>query len=73
MRELPKGSGGNIKITKIPNQPKLKLSDPDTASDEILPEYRLDYSKAQYNRFAQRAAGTKNITLDADVMKGNTK
>jgi len=47
---------------------ELKLSDPDTVSDELLPEYRLDYSKARPNRFAARMASPQNtIALDPDV------
>lgn len=45
----------------------LKISDPDTVSDELLPEYRFDYSKAKPNCFAQREARTKTVKLDADV------
>ena len=45
----------------------LKIIDPDTVSDELLPEYRFDYSKARPNRFAPRQAASKTINLDADV------
>lgn len=46
----------------------LSLSDPDTVSDELLPEYRFDYSRARPNRFAPRAAPAKiAIDLDPDV------
>ncbi len=45
----------------------LKLSDPDTVSDELLPEYRFDYSKARPNRFARPEAAPNTIKLDADV------
>jgi len=46
----------------------LKLSDPDTVSDELLPEYRFDYRKARPNRFASRVASPQNmIALDPDV------
>lgn len=45
----------------------LKLSDPDTVSDELLPEYRFDYSKARPNRFARTEAAPNTIKLDADV------
>jgi hypothetical protein len=46
----------------------LKLSDPDTVSDELLPEYRFDYSKARPNRFAPRAAFPQTtVALDPDV------
>lgn len=47
---------------------ELKLSDPDTVSDELLPEYRFDYSKARPNRFASRMASSQQtIVLDPDV------
>jgi hypothetical protein len=46
---------------------ELKLSDPDTVSDELLPEYRFDYSKARPNRFAARLAETRTIQLEPDV------
>ena len=47
---------------------KLKLSDPDTVSDELLPEYRFDYSKARPNRFAPRRASPQTtVALDPDV------
>lgn len=52
------------------NEPKseLKLSDPDTVSEELLPEYRFDYSKARPNRFASRAALPQTtVALDPDV------
>lgn len=46
----------------------LKLSDPDTVSEELLPEYRFDYSKARPNRFASRVASpAQTIALDPDV------
>lgn len=45
-------------------KPKLKLSDPDTVSDELLPEYRFDYSKARPNRFAPPQT---TVALDPDV------
>lgn len=46
----------------------LKLSDPDTVSEELLPEYRFDYSKARPNRFASRAVSPQTIVaLDPDV------
>lgn len=50
-------------MTKINS--KLKLSDPDSVSDEILPEYRLDYSKARFNRFADLVdkAAAMNVRL----------
>ncbi len=47
---------------------KLKLSDPDTVSDELLPEYRFDYSKARPNRFASRSSSPQiTVELDPDV------
>jgi hypothetical protein len=53
----------------------LKISDPDTISGEILPEYRFDYRKAKPNRFAPREDAIddaiedaiKTVKLDADV------
>jgi len=36
---------------------------------ELLPEYRLDFSKARPNRFAKRNIGQKIILLDPDVAK----
>lgn len=48
-------------------KPKLALSDPDTVSDELLPEYRFDYSKARPNRFAARLSQTRMVELEADV------
>jgi len=35
--------------------------------DELLPEYRFDYSKARPNRSARREAVPKTVTLAADV------
>ena len=35
-------------------RPEPALFDPNTVSDELLPEYRFDYSKARPNRFAAR-------------------
>ena len=48
-------------------KPEIALSDPDTVSDEFLPEYRFDYSKARPNRFAARLAQTHMVALEADV------
>ncbi len=37
-------------------------------SDELLPEYNFDYSKAKPNRFADRFAGERRVVvLDPDV------
>ena len=37
-------------------------------SDEMLKEYRFDYSKARPNRFAMRAKqGYRTILLDPDI------
>jgi len=52
---------------KTVNKSTLKISDPDTISDELLPEYRFDYGKAKPNRFAPREAALKMVKLDADV------
>ncbi len=36
--------------------------------DDLLPEYRFDYSKARPNRFASRTKqGSRAVVLDADV------
>ncbi len=35
-------------------------------TEDLLPEYNFDYSKAKPNRFAQK---TINVTLDEDVAK----
>ncbi len=46
----------------------LSLSDPDTVSGELLPEYRFDYSRAKPNRFAPCVAPAKStVDLDPDV------
>ena len=54
-----------MKINEL--TPELALSDPDTVSDELLPEYRFDYSKARPNRFAARLNQTRTVELEADV------
>ena len=50
----------------------MKKNDPAQADqdtpDELLPEYRFDYTTARPNRFASQLAGTQvMITLDPDV------
>ena len=35
-------------------KPEIALTGPDTVSNELLPEYHFDYSKARSNRFAAR-------------------
>jgi len=46
----------------------VALSDPDTVPDELLREYRFDYSKARPNRFASRTEPPHMIVaLDTDV------
>ncbi|MFI3155116.1 MAG: hypothetical protein QX199_03060 [Methylococcaceae bacterium] len=37
-----------------------------TNTEDLLPEYDFDYSKAKPNRFAKK---TINVTLDEDVAK----
>jgi hypothetical protein len=45
-----------------------KTIEDDDMSDELLPEYEFDYSKARPNRFAERVAeGSVAIVLDPDV------
>jgi len=36
-------------------------------ADDMLPEYRFDYSKARPNRFAARLNQTRTVELEADV------
>ena len=36
-------------------------------ADDMLPEYRFDYSKARPNRFADRLNQTRTVELEADV------
>ena len=36
-------------------------------ADDISPEYDIDYSKAQRNRFVQRDNASEIVRLDADV------
>ncbi len=56
---------------------KLKISDPDTVSDQMLPEYRLDYTKARPNRFAELAAkaaeNKRKKEVVADAMSGEMR
>jgi len=52
---------------KTTHHSELKISDPDPFSDELISEYRFDYSKAKPNRFVEREAATKTVKLDADV------
>lgn len=57
-----------MKKTNVPDaKAALKLSDPDTISDEILPEYRFDYRKARPNRFVNVKTSPKTIELADDV------
>jgi hypothetical protein len=46
---------------------ELSITDPDTVSDALEPEYRFDYSKAKPNRFALRDPAARTVRLDADV------
>lgn len=70
-RVLTRGDFGEETAAKMQNANPIRdlsLSDPDTVSDELLPEYRFDYSRARPNRFAPRPAPTKTaIDLDPDV------
>ena len=52
---------------KTTKKSELNLSDPDTVTDELLPEHRFDYSKAKPNRFARQNAAMRTVRLDADV------
>ena len=43
----------------------------DEDDDDLLPEYRFDYSKSKPNRFAERYHRTqRTVVLDADVAEG---
>jgi hypothetical protein len=48
---------------------KTRVSEADLrAKDDLLPEYRFDYSKARPNRFAERMGSQRSlIVLDPDV------
>jgi hypothetical protein len=50
---------------------KTKRSDiPDSASDDLRPEYGFDYQKALRNRFADRVETARLVvTLDPDVSR----
>jgi hypothetical protein len=52
-----------MKKTKVPDAPS-------PASDDLRPEYALDYGQARPNRFAQRIDGKRIVVaLDADVSR----
>jgi ribosomal 50S subunit-associated protein YjgA (DUF615 family) len=43
----------------------------DEEDDDLLPEYRFDYSKSQPNRFAKKYNQTqRTVVLDSDVTEG---
>lgn len=42
-----------------------QVSEQDQAADDLLPEYRLDYSRARPNRFADPTRSV--VALDPDV------
>jgi hypothetical protein len=45
-----------------------KANEPPKLEDDLLPEYRFDYSKAEPNRFAARLQrGSRAVVLDPDV------
>jgi hypothetical protein len=47
---------------------KTRTANRSVTSDELLPEYRFDYSKAKPNRFADRMKkGSLAVVLDPDV------
>jgi hypothetical protein len=49
---------------------RIKLSDKMETTDDLRPEYRLDYSKAQPNRFTGRINKEQMIVvLDSDISK----
>jgi hypothetical protein len=46
---------------------KISASEAKPASDDLLPEYDFDYSKAKPNRFAAREKRRLAVVLDEDV------
>jgi hypothetical protein len=47
---------------------KRKADEPPQPDEDMLPEYRFDYSKARPNRFAaQFKPGSRAVVLDPDV------
>ena len=68
LRGLLKGRRRGVYAERYAEGTNLVNLDPDTVSDELLPEYRFDYSKAKPNRFASRPMPTKTtVDLDPDV------
>ncbi|MEA5616642.1 hypothetical protein VB711_02135 [Cronbergia sp. UHCC 0137] len=51
-------------MNKTPN-----INEDSFESDDLLPEYDFDYSKARPNRFASTPENRITITLDPDVAK----
>jgi hypothetical protein len=46
---------------------KTSANEPESASDDLLPEYDFDYSKAKPNRFAAGQKRRLAVVLDEDV------
>ncbi len=68
LRGLIKGGRRGVHAERYAKGTNRVRLDPDMVSDELLPEYRFDYSKAKPNRFAPRPMPAKTtVDLDPDV------
>ncbi len=45
----------------------MKITDPNTVCDELLPKYRFDYSKARPNRFALSEVAPPKVSMPPKV------
>jgi hypothetical protein len=55
------------RAVSVKNMKKISVNEPEPASDDLLPEYDLGYSKAKPNRFAARQKRRFAVVLDADI------
>jgi hypothetical protein len=46
---------------------KTQIPESNQISDDLRPEYRLDYRKARPNRFAGRTRENRVVVLDPDI------
>jgi hypothetical protein len=59
-----------MRLTRLMTMKKTPKAKSTSSSDEMLPEYRFDYSRAKPNRFAGRIEKKRVIvSLDPDVAK----
>jgi hypothetical protein len=57
-----------MKKTRTAKKKSRATRKPAEAEQEMLPEYRFDYSKARSNRFADRMPrGSRAVVLEPDV------